>query len=89
MAKNKDFKHGPFGYTNHACRCDICTEGNRVRNKSNRESRYNNREQHKDGYMYNPYANHGTTTGYQSYGCRCPACTKASTDARGNYKRNR
>jgi hypothetical protein len=29
-----DFEHGPYGYTNWQCRCEVCREGNRERNKA-------------------------------------------------------
>lgn len=71
------FMHGASGYDNYGCRCDVCREGNREKQKRLRE---NNREERQliDGVWVHPLAPHGTRNGYQYYKCRCGACTEAA-----------
>ena len=60
-------KHGFSGYTNHRCRCDICTEGNRLHHA---QLRLVGREP----------PEHGTPNGYNNYSCRCDPCTEAQSE---------
>lgn len=42
-----EFKHGNSGYTNHGCRCDVCTEGNTRRQADYMARSPEQREKHR------------------------------------------
>lgn len=73
-------KHGLGGYTNHRCRCEICTAAHtayQVAWKGGVRARTP------------PDApDHGTYARYCNYGCRCGPCRAANT-ARGRSRWSR
>lgn len=73
----EEFQHGASGYDNYGCRCDVCKEGNRNKQKALRE-RNSEERQLVGGVWIHPLAPHGTLNGYQYYKCRCGPCTEAS-----------
>lgn len=67
------FKHGPSGYTNHACRCDYCTEQHREKNRAY-VAKYGRCRKCYEGVAHQ-FA-HGVT-GYDKHNCRCGICVEA------------
>lgn len=66
--------HGtPGGYTNHACRCDLCKAAWAA-------AKYELRHRHHD------YIPHGTDGGYTNYMCRCEACRTANREHKRMYR---
>jgi hypothetical protein len=56
------------GYTNHRCRCELCTAAQREYQQRLRAR-----------YLERPREDlaHGTYNAYANYGCRCDACREA------------
>lgn len=73
----KEWEHGQGGYTNHKCRCPICTEAATsygARRKLERAELLRNDPS---------AAPHGLASTYGNYNCRCRPCTNAwTTEAR-------
>jgi hypothetical protein len=67
-----DFKHGESGYSNHRCRCEVCTTANAAANARYRAGR--------TARPLPPGRRHGVYTTYVNYGCRCERCKQANAD---------
>ena len=77
------FTHGTASaYVNHRCRCDVCREGNRVRQAAIRE-RLAALGKHEPERIP-----HGTY-GYTNWACRCGVCTAANTAKSAAYYNKR
>lgn len=57
------------GYTNHNCRCILCTAANSEYGRKSMAARR--------AAISTDDPRHGTNTFYESYGCRCEPCRKA------------
>lgn len=63
--------HNASTYTNHRCRCAVCTASWRVHMAQQRENR-------KARLREDPsLAVHGSPSTYTNWGCRCDECRKA------------
>lgn len=64
-------RHGGSGsaYANYGCRCEPCTEANRVRVARRRAERSADA----------PGVVHGSRSTYLNWGCRCESCTQANS----------
>lgn len=73
-----DIEHGLSGYINGYCRCDVCTEANRLRHKEYREQRRALRVL-VDGQLIAPLPSesHGKPATYSNHSCRCRECVRA------------
>ncbi len=97
-----DVPHGtPGGYTNHACRCDLCKAANSAYQRKQRETPCVSCGAPTWGrYRVDPLCQpcwwakltvpleerHGTELGYKK-GCRCPECTSVTNAARARRRR--
>lgn len=78
----KEEWHGTHGgYTNHACRCKLCTAAAR---RYARDKRAKNVKE----YVYKKEDPHGEHRMYQR-GCRCPECQKSNAARSATAKRLR
>lgn len=79
QAKTPNFTHGYSGYTNYRCRCVVCTEANRLRQREARafwrKSREDIRATGHEQVVRN--ISHGIS-GYTNYSCRCTTCVTAN-----------
>ena len=57
-------------YTNHKCRCDLCTEAYREYHEKYRRAK---------GHSRQKKAAHGSFTMYNGHKCRCPPCKQAGS----------
>lgn len=62
------WEHGGYSYTNHKCRCDVCTAAHTEMQAAYRADRH--------GTIV-PKDIHGKYPTYTNWGCRCKACTDA------------
>jgi len=46
-----DRRHGHNGYTNYGCRCDVCREGNRIKQNEYMARHPEQREKHRERRM--------------------------------------
>lgn len=67
------------GYSNHKCRCDLCSTYQKNYDKA-RRTRLKNAEIVGDEYW------HGTPNGYNTYNCRCYSCSQAHKKFREEYR---
>jgi len=75
-------KHGGSGaaYANYGCRCDECTEANRVRIVRRRSSRK----------LSEFKGEHGKESTYTNWTCRCKSCSEAHAKVcKAYYRRSR
>lgn len=79
------FEHGAHAYTNHKCRCEVCTGAWRV---YTRELRARRRAALIDGCVNEEHIKHNAAT-YANYGCRCEVCTGAKTAATRQARQRR
>jgi hypothetical protein len=78
--KPDDPRHGTMnGYGNHKCRCDRCTEANRISH-----AEYMKRLRAEGRIV----GEHGTDVAYRS-GCRCDLCRLAHNTESREYDRRR
>lgn len=64
------WRHGLVGsYVTYGCRCEECTEANRVRQKRLRKNRA--------GTLAPDDPRHGRYTTYSNWSCRCAECSRA------------
>lgn len=65
--------HGGSGtaYANYGCRCNPCTQANRVRTQRRRLERLPDEA---------PRGSHGTVSTYNNWNCRCGDCLRAKSD---------
>jgi hypothetical protein len=78
--------HGTHGgYTNHGCRCDLCTAANTEKQRAYRWRSGRNRPMAEYRASRTRTMNHGTRTAYK-YGCRCDECREAMRVAQANYR---
>lgn len=66
-----DPRHGANGYVGYGCRCQTCTEADRLRHQLMRL-------RHKANPLPASDPRHGSLSGYVTYACRCDACTEAN-----------
>jgi len=71
--------HGTSGgYSNHSCRCTLCTNANREKQNA-RTARVRADRVLVDGRLTHPNAVHGTYgKGYIGWQCRCLPCMEAN-----------
>jgi hypothetical protein len=68
--RNPTWMHGASAYAAGLCRCDECTEANRVRHELGRADR-------KAKGLPDDDPRHGTVNGYSNWSCRCDECRAA------------
>jgi hypothetical protein len=91
MAEAVIFKHGLSGYTNHACRCDVCRAGmTGYRRRRYADMRAERAFVESQGRVFIVEGRqHGANT-YRNHGCRCEVCVAGRrAQYPGEYQRRR
>lgn len=68
MGRKNEWEHGGWSYTNHGCRCPVCTADHTAYLREARARRM---------AAPTPEHVHGTNNGYRNYGCHCDRCKAA------------
>lgn len=81
--------HGKEPTYRHGCRCQACTEANRLGGLARRRKRgVRPAEQYRDELRAAASLRHGIRARYVK-GCRCDACTAAEAAYRAEYRRRK
>lgn len=79
-------KHGLSRYSNHGCRCDVCTTAQRESIRARRRLYRSQRELINGRWVSPTVPVHGTDNGYTNYGCRCEDCVKKHRETRNKQR---